>query len=108
MITIEMCIQNPFQRYMTWPWSENVKIEEFLCKITHNYANYAIIMHVTDTILFSCLPLTMRNASVKFQADPLSGCREKVEQTDRRTDGRTDGRTDEEKYNIDNNNNNLT
>ena len=59
----------------------------------HNYANLCIIMHATDTILFSSLPGIMMKVCVKFRPDPINGFWEKVE--------RTDVRTNEEYYNID-------
>ena len=73
MSTIELDIKNPFQRYMTCPWSKNVKIWLFWAKIMHNYANLCIIMHATYTILFSSLPGIMMKACVKFHLDPING-----------------------------------
>ena len=64
----------------------------------HNYANLSIIMHATDTILFSSLPGIMMKVCVKIRPNPIDGFWEKVE----RTYGRTDVRTSEENYNIDN------
>ena len=48
-------------------------------------------MHVTDTILFSSLPLIMRKTSVKFHLDPHSTFKSG-------TDGRTE--TEEDKCNL--------
>ena len=48
----------------------------------HNYANLCIIMHATDTILFSSLPGIMIKVCVKFGSDLINSFSVKMERTD--------------------------